>query len=561
MQSVGRLILVLTLIIGFGGCGDRSQQTSDIPDGRQPQVGTFEKVRGPVVAGAVKPEDEGDLFEPPLFYPRHPETLAKMVDAFLAEAQPEPVEKLRGLVCPHAGYEFSGPTAAFAYKLLVGQDIRTVILMGGSHTALFDGASIPDADAYETPLGLIPISGKAAKLAEVKPFVVNPPCQVQRPAFWRFSPGGAPRPADWPPERPAFGEDTPHTWEHSLEVQLPFLQRTLKDFSIVPILFGQQPEPEHLGVDPEEVARVLARHIDDKTLLVASSDLSHYHNYETAKGLDATCCQAICSLNTEWMETQEACGKGPILALMHLARAKGWKAKLLDHRNSGDTAGDKLHVVGYAAVAFYEPGSGVGARTPPEQPGQGKPTSEQQEFLLELARRTLGEVVRQKRLPQFDSAGVPPGLTDSRACFVTLNKDGRLRGCIGDIFPRRPLYQAVVYSAAAAAVADRRFRPVGPEELDEIEIEISLLSLPTRLEFKSPEELLERLRPGVDGVVLRLGQKQATYLPQVWEQIPDKQEFLERLAEKAGLERSGWRSPQARVLLYQAEAFHEESEK
>jgi len=190
---------------------------------------------------------------------------------------------------------------------------------------------------------------------------------------------------------------------------------------------------------------------------------------------------------------------------------------------------------------------------------QGKPTAEQRKFLLDLARRTLSEVVNYKRFPKVDAAEVPQELRESRGCFVTLTEEGRLRGCIGDIFPRRPLFQAVVYSAAAAAVADQRFLPVRPDELDQIEIEISLLSLPTPLEFKSPEELLDKLRPGIDGVVMRVGPKQATYLPQVWEQIPDKEEFLRQLAEKAGLERSQWRNPKARILLYQAEAFQENS--
>jgi AmmeMemoRadiSam system protein A len=235
---------------------------------------------------------------------------------------------------------------------------------------------------------------------------------------------------------------------------------------------------------------------------------------------------------------------------------------VLDLRNTGDTTGDKSRgVVGYAAIAFYEPGSGVGTAAAPKPTVRSKRTAEQQKFLLELARRSVNEAVRFERILEVDSAEIPEELQESWGCFVTLNKDGRLRGCVGDIFPRRYLYQAVVYSAAYAAVRDRRFKPVGPEELDEIEIEISLLSLPTRQEFKSPEELLDKLRPGIDGVVLRVGRRQATYLPHVWKQLPRKQEFLERLAEKAGLERSEWRNPEARILLYQAEVFHEKSEK
>lgn len=553
MNRIGRVILALGLVVALGGCGAQPGQTATNPGNQQPQTKRFEKVRGPVVAGAVKPEDGSEPIDPALWYPRHAETLAKMVDGFLAEATPEPVENLRGLVCPHAGYEFSGKIAGSGYKLLAGRDVRTVIVLGPTHTAAFKGASIPDADAYETPLGLIPVSPKAAELARVKPFVLNPPCEVQRPMFWRQSLGGAPRPGNQPPERPPFGEDTPHTWEYSVEVQLPFLQRTLKQFDIVPAVFGQ--------VDPEAVARVLLKHLDDQTLVVASSDLSHHLPYELARGMDTTCCQAVCSLKTEWMEQQQACGRGPILTLMHIARLKGWKAKLLDYRNSGDTSGDKSDgVVGYAAIAFYQPKGAAATEGPPAPPEPGKLTPAQEKFLLALARKTLTDVVQRRRMAArlpWGTDGVPKELIPPRGCFVTLNKDGRLRGCIGSIFPQMRLHQAVMHAAISAALADRRFDPVQPSELDQIEIEISLLTFPTRLEFKSPEELLEKLRPRVDGVVLRVGQKQAVYLPQVWEQIPDKEDFLSRLAEKAGLGPSDWKSPEARVRIFQAEAFHE----
>ena len=176
-------------------------------------------------------------------------------------------------------------------------------------------------------------------MAKVKPLAINPPCEVERPQWWPASPQR---------ELPPFGEDTPHTWEHSVEVQVPFLQRTLKQFSVVPIVLGR--------VDPEAVGEALMPLLDDETLLVASSDLTHYLPYDTAQKLDGTCVPRVCSLNTDWLEQEEgrmartplACGKlRRSQALMHVARKKGWKAKLLDYRNSGDTAGDKSRVVGY----------------------------------------------------------------------------------------------------------------------------------------------------------------------------------------------------------------------
>jgi len=485
------------------------------------------KVRGPAVAG--------------LFYPKHKQDLGEELDRLLEEAKGEKIAGLRGLICPHAGYRFSGPVAAVGYSQLRGRKFNTVIVMAPSHYVRFEGASIADAEAYETPLGLVPVSAKARKLASRPPFVLEPVCaDIERPPWWRQA----------PKELPPFGHDTPHTWEHSLEVQLPFLQRTLGRFELVPIVFGR--------VDPEQVAEALLEMIDEHTLLVASSDLSHYHSYELATRLDKTCVQAICSMNSDWAAQQEACGILPILTLMEIARQKGWRAKMLDCRNSGDTAGQRDRVVGYAAIAFYKP-QGAEIEQPAEQLSPPpRLDDEKRAFLLRLARENIERVVRGMKpdLPPEDE--VPAALREPRACFVTLTRQGRLRGCIGSIFPQEALYQSVVTRAVAAALYDRRFPPVRADELEELKIEISVLSLPRRLEFQSPEELLEKLRPGVDGVVLRIGSHQATYLPQVWEQLPDKEQFLNHLAEKAGLDASAWRDPKARVLVYQVEAFEQQ---
>jgi hypothetical protein len=239
---------------------------------------------------------------------------------------------------------------------------------------------------------------------------------------------------------------------------------------------------------------------------------------------------------------------------MHIARAQGWKAKLLDYRNSGDTAGDRSRVVGYAAIAFFEPEDA--ADTPPVTPTSGW-SPDEQKTLLTLARQSLDDAVRSGRPREPDMAEYDPKLAAPRACFVTLTKGGTLRGCIGHIFPHEPLVKAVVHNAVSAALNDARFSPVRPTELAAIDIEISILTVPEPLEFQSPEELLAKLRPHVDGVVLRVGRHGSTYLPQVWEQLPDKESFMSHLAEKAGLAAAGWKVPDAEVLVYQVEAFHE----
>jgi AmmeMemoRadiSam system protein A len=528
MNAFYRRILVPVIIISLTGCSRQSAQ-SQTPSARPTEIGSaasLKKIRGPAVAG--------------IFYPKAESDLKKQIDEYLAEAKPEPIKNLRALICPHAGYEFSGKIAASGYKLLVGRDYDTVIVLGPSHYALFEGAALSGADAYETPLGLIPISPKNAELGKLKPFAINPPCRVQRPSFWHQS----------PMQLPAFGEDKPDTWEHSLEVQLPFLQRTLKKFDILPVVFG--------NVDPQEAAKVLLKFIDDRTLVVVSTDLSHYYPYEIAKQLDAGCVRSICNLDIEEMEREEACGKKPIITLLEIARQKGWKAKLLDCRNSGDTAENKDRVVGYAAIAFYQPAAGETASA--GQAGQDKRqeySAEERKLLLDLARKTITRVTSGENPPELEASAVPEKLRLRRACFVTLTKKGDLRGCIGSILPEEPLYQAVISRAKAAALEDPRFTPVRSEELKDIEIEISVLTIPRPLEFSSPEDLLKKLRPNIDGVVLHMGMRQATFLPQVWEQIPDKTDFFNHLAQKAGANASAWREPGTLVLIYQVEAFKE----
>ncbi len=473
-------------------------------------------VREPAVAG--------------LFYPRDAAQLSQTIDALLAGAKPRVIEgELHAILCPHAGYEFSGPVAAEAYRLLAGRTYDTVVILAPSHYALFRGASVIAADAYRTPLGVVPVSPKARQWAEAGPFVLEPKCLVQRPPWSKQASH----------LEPEFGGDTPETWEHSVEVEVPFLQKTLTNFSLVSIITGE--------VDPEKLAQALADRLDNKTLLVVSTDLSHYYPYDVAREKDARCVSAICDLDVDRMKAEEACGKTGVLALLSLARSKGWKATLLDSRNSGDTSGRKDSVVGYAAIAFYSPSLEAFSHDEREQ-------------LLRLARQSLTEVVTNDKLPEVKANAFPQKFADLKGCFVTLTEQGRLRGCIGHIQPQEPLYKAVMDNSLNAATRDPRFQPVRPDELDKVEIEISVLTVPEPLAFSSPEDLLAKLQPHRDGVVLRMDGRTATYLPQVWEQIPDKTQFLDTLAQKAGAAADDWRAPGTQVFIYHVESF-KESEK
>lgn len=481
-----------------------------------PATPTPLRVREPAVAG--------------LFYPKDPAELRRVLDRLLTGARPTPIPGLRALVSPHAGYAYSGPTAANAYALLQGASVRTVIVLTPSHYAGFRGACVSSADVFRTPLGDVPVARDLAdKLVQASPFIRETPCRVQRPGWSRQSSRA----------EPAAGTDTADTWEHADEVQVPFLQRALGNFRLLTIVLGD--------VDPAAVAEGLAKHLDAQTLIVASSDLSHYHPYETARTLDTQCTEAILRLDIERMAAQEACGRSPILVVMHLARSRGWKTTMLDYRNSGDTSGDKSRVVGYAAVAFSEGGSAVAPRE--------AYTAGDRERLLRLARRTITAAVAGSGLPEVDPTDYPGALGARRGCFVTLTQAGRLRGCIGNIQARGPLYEAVRDNARNAALQDPRFPPVAPAEVDHLDIEVSVLTEPRPLAFTSPEDLLSKLQPHRDGVILQIGGATATYLPQVWEQIPDKEQFLRSLSQKAQRGPDDWRREGTRVQVYQVEAF------
>jgi AmmeMemoRadiSam system protein B/AmmeMemoRadiSam system protein A len=434
------------------------------------------------------------------FYPKDKDELSSMISAYLSYPEKN-FTKIKGIVSPHAGYIYSGPVAAYGYKQIENEDYETVIIIAPSHYSHFYGFSIPNATHYETPLGLVEFSEKNEELRKDSNF---------------------------------FYDLSIHEKEHAIEVQIPFLQKVLKKFKIIPIVVGD--------IEPKTLADILSKYIDDKTLVIASSDLSHYHSYEEARSIDAFCVNSIPILDFENMKYCEACGKIPILTLMYLAKKFGWEGKLIDYRNSGDTSGDKSRVVGYASIIFYEKGY----------------SHEEKEFLLKLARETLENYLSGKKIRIPEESELTEKLKEVRGCFVTLNKFGNLRGCIGHIIPQEELYKCVIDNAINAAVNDPRFRPVSYEELKDIKIEISVLSLPKPLFYSSQQELLEKLRPRVDGVVIKYKGRTSTYLPQVWEMIPNKEDFLSELCLKQGSPSDCWKKEDVVIETYQAEVWEEE---
>lgn len=260
-------------------------------------------VREPAVAG--------------LFYPANAKELQQVVQQFLDDTHPTFEQRPKAIVAPHAGYIYSGSTAAQAYATLRhnAHEIKRVVLLGPSHRVGFRGIAFCSADAYLTPLG---------------------PVKVDQSAFVAIS------------DLPQVGMlDRAHEQEHSLEVQLPFLQAVLKDFSVVPLVVGD--------VEYDAIARVLERLWGGpETLIVISSDLSHYHDYATARRIDSDTCKAVEHLQPDAIGYDQACGRTPLNGLLELARQKHLRVETLGLCNSGDTAGDRSRVVGYGAWAFYE---------------------------------------------------------------------------------------------------------------------------------------------------------------------------------------------------------------
>ena len=416
-----------------------------------------------------------------MFYPGDPRVLAAEVDDLLGGAA-QPVPRLgwpKALVVPHAGYVYSGAVAARAYDELTAARgiVRRVVLLGPTHRVAVNGLAVPSVEAFATPLGSVRIDSEALRAVRDLPQVV-----VSDPA---------------------------HALEHSLEVQLPFLQKVLGDFALVPFAVGRT------GV--REVSEVIERLWGGpETLVVISTDMSHYHPYEQARTIDQATIARIAAFATD-IDHREACGASPLNGFLHLSKQRNLSLKLLAACNSGDTAGGKGRVVGYSAFGLYE-----GGEVPLDEAGR---------TLLSIARGVIESRLFDRKL----EVPRPGWLHQNGATFVTLTKDGALRGCIGSLAPRRALGPDVAQNALGAAFRDPRFPAMSAAEWPQCRVEVSLLSKPGPLRFADEADLLAQIAPGEDGLILEAEGKSGTFLPQVWEGIPDKRMFLSQLLKKAGL--------------------------
>ena len=418
-----------------------------------------------------------------MFYPGDARALAAEVDDLLGGVG-VPVPRLgypKALIVPHAGYIYSGPTAARAFDELVAArgSVRRVVLLGPTHRVAVKGLAVPSAAGFATPLGTVRIDLDALREVSDLPQVVT--------------------------------SDAAHALEHSLEVQLPFLQKVLGEFALAPFAVGR--------ASVQEVAEVIERLWGGpETLIVVSTDMSHYHSYEQARAIDGATIARIAAFATD-IDHEEACGATPLNGLLFFSRQKNLSLKLLAACNSGDTAGGKGRVVGYSSFGLYE-----GGEVSLEDAGR---------TLLSLARDSIEETLLDKPKSKNSS----PWLAQTGATFVTLTKDGDLRGCIGSLAPARALGEDVAQNALGAAFRDPRFPAMTAAEWPQCKVEVSLLSTPKPLRFADEADLLAQIEAGEDGLILEAMTvvKRGTFLPQVWEDLPEKRTFLAHLLKKAGL--------------------------
>ncbi|MFN7096070.1 MAG: AmmeMemoRadiSam system protein B [Gammaproteobacteria bacterium] len=425
------------------------------------------------------------------FYPGETIDLRNMVQHLLESSNLVHLPQPKAIIAPHAGYIFSGLIAANAYRVLSTMPyIKHVVLIGPSHYVYVEGAAVPSAQSFRTPLGDIPVNQEF-----VKELLTMPHISIL---------------------------DEAYNQEHSLEVQLPFLQAQLKDFTITPILVGRP--------DKTLVADIIARFWDrEDTLFIISSDLSHYHDYQTAVERDQKTMNSIVNLDADALVADQACGCFAIKGLLHFAKQQGLQAQLIDMRNSGDTQGDKNRVVGYSAVHFYKPLSVVEHLKPEEEP-----------ILLGLAKESIRYGLKNQQVGHAMLAKLPPILHHRCATFVTINKDHQLRGCIGSLEVKFPVAEDVVRNAYASAFQDPRFQPLTESEFNDISLEISLLSPLSAIEFANEEDLIMQLRPGIDGVLIGDQRYRGVFLPLVWEKIADPMLFWQALKQKAHMPLNYW---------------------
>lgn len=416
------------------------------------------------------------------FYPKQASELNTMLDKYLS-LETVKIASPKAIIAPHAGYIYSGLTAASIYSNVeqIKDKVRRVVLLGPTHRVYVKGIALPTNTHFASPLGNVTLDTQSLN-------------KISKHSFVHYI-------------------DEAHEQEHSLEVHIPFLQKVLSDFVLSPILIGE--------ASPGQVAIILNELWGgEETLIVISSDLSHFHDYETAAKTDNKTTQLIENFDYEHIGSKQACGCMPMRGLLKLAQEKNMSIKTIDVRNSGDTAGTKDRVVGYGAYALFE----------------NRILNKIDEALIfDVIHKSIEQGLETGKAFKPDIKGISEKLHKNYAVFVTLKLKGQLRGCIGTTEAHMPLINAAAQYAHAAAFSDPRFKPLTNDEYKNIEISLSILTPAVHFDFDDEQDLINKLRPEVDGLIISKNNARATFLPVVWESLKDPKQFVSELKRKAGI--------------------------
>ncbi len=413
------------------------------------------------------------------FYTDDKNELEKQISVFSEKNRHHYDYITRAIIVPHAGYIYSGQLASEGFQYL-DENVKNVFIIAPPHYVAIKNVALSSFDKWESPLGGIELN------QEINDELVEKfGCEFIDDAF----------------------KD-----EHSIEVQVPFAQVFLRKVKIIPIL---------VGANHGKIAKIIDYYWQNpENAFVISSDLSHFYSSNDAKKIDSETADMIETKDIEKFNPLQACGAVGVLALTDFAKEKNYSLIRVGMVNSGDVTGDISRVVGYGSWLLYE--------------------GEKNKFIKKYFSPFVIETCKKSILARFEKKApaiekIPEVFQQSGASFVTLEKEGNLRGCIGSIIAHRSLIDDLVHNAQNSAFSDPRFQPLKRDEFDDLSIDVSLLSSPEKMKFKDETDLLNQIKPFIDGIIIKDGQYQAVYLPSVWEQLPEKSLFLNSLKIKAGM--------------------------
>ncbi len=464
------------------------------------------------------------------FYPKEPAVLKKMVCGFIDNAKPPPITgDIIAIISPHAGFKYSGETAGYGFRAIKDRGFNTAIIVASSHRHSFEGVAVLDKDYYLTPLGKVDID----KVLTKKLLSYNKDINYYIQPFLN---------------------------ENSTETQIPFVQEALPGAKIVLMLTGNSSYDTCVLLRDALYAVIDGRR---DIVIIASSDMSHYNTDKDARIIDSAVLSKLERFNPEEMfltfsnmpGKERPCGSTAIIGSMMAARKLGAnKISTLKYSTSADATGDTSSVVGYSSAIIYKSSVNGGLESGKEKMEndmQELLSAEEKKRLLQIARETLNTYVNkgEKLVISEDRLA----LNKEMGAFVTLHKEGQLRGCIGNIVGRGPLCQTVSDMAIQASTKDPRFSPVTPGELDEIDLEISVLSPLKKID--DPEEIIM----GKHGVLVKSGLRSGVYLPQVAVETGwNREEFMNSLCmHKAGISKESWKNRTCDIYIFSAEVFGE----